>query len=284
MKEFFSKMKDVKKKYDAISLKSVNNVTKIIQIITIVIKLLGMLIFKIYLSTIVSKNPKKYLDKFSRNIKNAYKTKSKKSDYDLKINTLLSYINGTVSFIKKPFHFFLAPFLMYIKGWELRLNNSGAYDAEKFSDNFASSYGYAKEVAEIFTGSNLSKIQRNMERNKLGMILYEADLFGSILLYFSDPHPSQLFRVNYAKKKLEYELQNNKKYLTKNQIQEIERQIREIDELLKNSESLFIKVNEKLNKYFNYDEKKDKHGSRVTDKEIFDFEVGVLKELKKYER
>ena len=170
---------------------------------------------------------------------------------------------------------------MYLGSWELKTDKSGTYDAEKFSDTFASSYGYAKEIAEVFSKKHLSRVDENVEKNKFGTIISEAQLFSNILAYFSDPHPSRLYRVNYAKKKLEYELQNNRKYLTRKQAKDIEQQIRDIDELLKNSEGLFIEVNKKLNKYFNYDEKKDKAGSRVKDSDIFDFEKGVLRELMK---
>lgn len=248
--------------------------TTIITIAYYVMKLFINLCIGIYASLY----PKKFLKGFSDKIKKDFKKDKKRGKFSEKVDKSLMYLFGGTKIISKPFHVITAPIMMYLGKLTMKMDESGNYDAEKFSDTFASSYGYAKEVAEVFSKS-LDKLSTSAMKNKYGYAIIEASLYSSAFAYFADPHPSRLYRVNFAKKKLEHELENNKQYLTAEQISSIKSQIKDIDNILKDNENLFLKVGEELNKRFDYDKEKDKAGSRVTDEEIMDFEKGVLKNL-----
>jgi len=269
MKDFFERYRKLLKGKKSLS------PTAIINLIYFLIMLILMIIRNI---TERSMDPKELLRAIAEEIRRNYKSKKQSSDEILKTNIFIDKFLGWIPIIKKPFQMFLAPAIIYVKQWEIRFNGSSDYDNEKFADNFATSYGYGKEVAEVFTGA-LSRYDDEMRKTAYGITVQESMMFGCMLTYFADPHPSNVYRVKWAKKKLEFELERNKKYMTPKQIKDIENQIATIDELLKDDSNNYLKINQELNKKFNYDDKKDQSASKLNDEDIMAFENGLLKEF-----
>jgi hypothetical protein len=229
--------------------------------------------------------PREILRMVSEEIRKNYNAKRRSGDANLEDGVKFLKLAGIFPVLKKPFAIFLMPAILYVKQWEMRMDKSLDYDNEKFADNFATSYGYGKEVAEVFAGK-LSRYDSELNKTKYGMKVNEAMMFSSMLTYFADPHPSHSYRVRWARKKLQYELDMNKKYLTPKQVKDIEEQIKVIDKLLDDAKTnVYLKVNEELNDRFGYDEKKDTAGAKLTDRDIMEFETGVLRNfLKKEDR
>jgi hypothetical protein len=268
MADYFDKLLHVKTKYHA------TNPMLILLIVQLIIQLIARLV----ITAQIQKDPKAFLKQVAEQIRSMYKHKKKHGEATLDSRVASFKINGFFEIIKKPFQMFLAPAIIYMKQWEIKGDKTNGYDNEKFADNFATSYGYGKEVAEVFA-SGLSRFESKVRETQYGINAMESVLFSSALTYFADPHPSRTYRVQWAKKKLQFELDNNRKYLTPSQIKDIQNQIKTIDALINDKDNVYLKVNRELNKRFNYDEKKDKAGSKFSDRDIIEFEKGILKEF-----
>lgn len=88
--------------------------------------------------------------------------------------------------------------------------------------------------------------------------------------YYTDPHPDNRSRCEMVIKKLEYELANNKKDLSTEQIKEIEEDIRKVKAVIDGAPLYKKWVDRAFAKYF---KERDKIGSdRHTDEEIFELD------------
>jgi hypothetical protein len=268
MIDFFDKLLHVKTKYHAM------NPLMVIFILQLIIQLIARLV----VTAQIQSDPKEFLKQVAEQIRSQYKIKKKHGEETLDSRVEAFTSTGFFKIIKKPFHVFLAPAILYMKEWELKGDKRNGYDNEKFADNFATSYGYGKEVAEVFA-KGLSKFESKVRQTEYGIQVMESTLFTNAFVYFADPHPSRTFRVEWAKKKLVHELENNRKYLTPKQIADIKKQIKVIDDLINDKDNVYLNVNRELNKRFNYDDRKDKAGSKFSDRDIMDFENGILKEF-----
>lgn len=153
-----------------------------------------------------------------------------------------------------------------------------SYAAEKFCDNFAASFGYAKGVVETFNKSSdftySGKIASKIPIIRI--IDYYSDTLFYFVKYMNDEHPSDQKRVVFAMEKLKHELEQNRKNLSPQQIKEIEDDIEAIEKLLKKT-PYFKKAIDKM--FAGIDNKRDAAGSAgTTDKEIYDFDSDLLKD------
>lgn len=155
-----------------------------------------------------------------------------------------------------------------------RVEKEQAYNAEKFSDSFAASYGYGKNVADTFN-STMSLDATMYSKIPLLRIHTEFDrTLTYFFAYYSDEHPDDYTRVLDSLNKLKYELRNNKDSLDARQIAEIEQSISDIEEILKKT-PLYKKI---IRKLFNPIRKnRNLVGNKgLSDADIFDFENYIL--------
>jgi hypothetical protein len=157
------------------------------------------------------------------------------------------------------------------------------YANEKYADSFATSYGYGKEVAEIFSTGDIkfTKAAKDISQIPIFSFLDKyASLLISVVFHFKDPHPSGMARCKIAKQKLEYELENNSKYMTKSQISTIKNDIKSIDEIIENAEKQSPVVTQIFN---GVDTVKDKLNTiGMNDKQIFETSVKLADAYLKY--
>jgi len=164
------------------------------------------------------------------------------------------------------------------KNLERSNNKDQGYAAEKFCDNFAASYGYAKGIVDTFNNSsNFTYSSKISSKIPLVRIL---DYYSNTLFYFvnymSDPHPTHQKRVTFALEKLKYELEQNRKNMSPKQIEELENDIRDIEKLLKKT-PYFKKIIDTL--FSGVDDKRDKAGSGgFSDSDFYDFDKTMLKD------
>jgi len=152
------------------------------------------------------------------------------------------------------------------------------YNAEKFSDNFALSYGYSTNQVQLF--SNLEKwSSKNNIDDKIPVLRvtnYWFESISNLLFAFSDEHPDCPRRVKFALEKVKYELNNNKDELSPKQIAELESQVERIESILKDLPYYKKGFNTIFNKYWNI---KDKAAiNDITSGEIFDFDKTLIKD------
>jgi len=156
--------------------------------------------------------------------------------------------------------------------------NSQGYNAEKFSDNFAASYGYGVGIVDMFSNSqNLSKKSILVSKIPVVRVLdYFNQSLTMFAMYYNDPHPDNRTRVLFMINKLRYELDVNKNQLDHRQIAEIEEQIIRMEKLI--SDAPYWKSN--IDKMFkNAYVDRDKAGSvGVSDSQIYDFDTEILKD------
>jgi hypothetical protein len=128
----------------------------------------------------------------------------------------------------------LSPFLVFINLYQLLNMNLGRYKEEKFSDNFATSYGYGSEM------SDLSAIFENIQPDKRMQQLYEKSAYMRIIMDldrmvgeiydFLDEHPKKTTRIKDQIRKLKWELKNNDE-LDEKSIAEINTTINNIERI-----------------------------------------------------
>lgn len=153
------------------------------------------------------------------------------------------------------------------------------YDAEKFSDNFAMTFGYGVEVAEVF--NNMKPLSVNEEELKKHPVIASmhsvTEAMSETLSYLADPHPARQKRVQMALDKMKYELKHNKSELTPTLIKECEEQIKKLEVIVKESaeaRSVLVRfVQDKLGLVKDADDIK----SNYSDEEIFDFDKQIIK-------
>lgn len=156
---------------------------------------------------------------------------------------------------------------------ELMMRN---YSNEKYADSFATSYGYGKEVAEVFSTEHIkfSKASRDISQVPVFSFIDKyCTLITSVFFQFGDPHPSGMARCKIAKEKLEYELKNNMQYMTESQIRTIKNDIVRISNIIDNSE----KQNPELSLILNgVDSTKDIVNTLGTsDRDVFETSIKV---------
>jgi len=152
------------------------------------------------------------------------------------------------------------------------------YAAEKFCDNFAASYGYAKGIVDTFNNSsNFTYSKKIASKIPIVRIInYYSDTIFYYVSYMSDPHPTNQKRVTFALEKLRYELEQNRKNMSPKQIEEIEKDIVDIEKLLKKT-PYFKKVIDKM--FAGIDRRRDSAGSVGTsDQDFYDFDKTMLKD------
>jgi hypothetical protein len=154
--------------------------------------------------------------------------------------------------------------------------NSQSYNAEKFADNFAATYGYGAELAAAFLNPSTFS-SRSALRSKIPIVRiqdYLDSLYAQFGIYFTDEHPNDMARIKFLLDKLKYELNTNKKDLDPRQIEDISQQIERIEKLL-NDRPYFKKGLDNLVKEI--EATKDEIGSNGTsNKEIYDFDKDIV--------
>jgi hypothetical protein len=151
-----------------------------------------------------------------------------------------------------------------------------SYDAERFSDSFATSYGYGKGVAKAFAKSNLSPEEAMANIPVIGFFNALLQAFIHSVLSFGMPYPSRIKRAENSLNQLKYELNNNKKDLTKKQIMDIEEDISKIENLLNNIESNVPKLTKMFDDMFGMSDTSKDFGAELSDREIFNYEKTIL--------
>lgn len=155
------------------------------------------------------------------------------------------------------------------------------YINEKFSDNFALSYGYGKDLSQFFY--DMSKQDSDSIENSLySKIIYEYldGYLNLVVSYHIDCHPNDLNRLKFAKQKLEYELKNNK-YISDEEKKQIKKDIDFIDNrLIKNPTKLMEKE-----KYYNqkYHFERNKERQMPDNEDIFDAHKKLANQMGYYD-
>lgn len=189
------------------------------------------------------------------------------------IGTFLSNSLGILSFLLFPIAY-VNSIRNQNKQLQKKAEREQAYNAEKFSDNFASAYGYALGVAETFNGAN-SLNEKLYSKIPILRINDELDrTLNNFFNYYSDEHPDSYTRVLDSLNKLKFELNNNKDSLNPSQIAEIEETIKDIETILKKT-PLYKKI---IRSMFNSMRiGRNTTGNKgISSEEIFDFEDYIL--------
>jgi len=190
------------------------------------------------------------------------------------ITTAFSLVNTAIYTLMFPLLVNSAAY----KNLENSAKKTQNYNAEKFCDNFAASYGYALGVVDTFnSSSNFTYSKKIASKIPIVRVLdYYSDVLFYFVAYMSDEHPTHQKRVTFALEKLKYELETNKKNMSPKQIEEIQNDINDIEKLLKKT-PYFKKAIDKL--FAGIDDRRDKAGSLgMTDEEIYDFDKTILKD------
>jgi len=199
--------------------------------------------------------------------------------------TLTTIIGKTISsvfkFVNSIIYTLFFPVLINsasYKGLERSSKKTQNYAAEKFCDNFAASYGYAKGIVDTFNKTgNFSYSSKVTSKIPIVRILdyYSNSLF-YFIAYMNDPHPTHQKRVTFALEKLKYELEQNRKNMSPKQIEEIEKDITDIEKLLKKT-PLFKRAIDAL--FSGVDKKRDNAGSGdISNQDLYDFDKTILKD------
>jgi hypothetical protein len=157
------------------------------------------------------------------------------------------------------------------------------YTNEKFSDSFATSYGYGVEIASVFSHERkLTWLDQKYSDSFLYQILdsqYKTMTEG--FMSFSDPHPARQKRVELAAQKLEYELEHNRDKLLPAHIREIENQLKQIRVISAKSAEARPAILKALEDNLGLVEDKDKaFTDTVDDKAIFDYQEKIMHIIK----
>jgi len=251
---------------------------------------LFQIIFAIIDFSIFNKDPKKYIDSLTKITDRQYKAEEKEvPDRNAsKIQLVVMNIVGSLlMFLQVKFLLaVVAPILLVSGVIDLILDRflMQGYDNEKFSDNFASSFGYGPALARVFASKKVT-LEKDLTQDIPLYNIYSnlSDFLTTFVFAFSDPHPDSYIRVTDVKKKLEYELKNNKDYLTNGQIKEITKQIAEMDSII----SLFNKNSSYINTVFSklgLLKIKELIGQRYKMKDIYDFKERIIDKVFKKER
>jgi hypothetical protein len=233
-----------------------------------------------------AEDPQKYFEKeFSKQTKDKAFKEEEANKLSYQIYNIYSGIcNIAVSWITVPISLAMACFLPFLaygrKHTKHKLyknaKKSQAYNAEKFADNFAVSYGYGVGLASVFNKptENFSPINSSSKIPLVRIYSYVFEMYGYLGFYFADEHPDNLSRVTFTLTKLKYELANDKTLDSKTKAQ-IQKEIEDIEDIL-GERPMFKKCIDRLCRKTS--QTKDKIGSAGMDeKEIFDFDKKLLK-------
>ena len=133
------------------------------------------------------------------------------------------------------------------------------YDNEKYADNFATAYGYGKEVASTETKFARKATVLDVLCKESPIIAVYLDFFRvqtTVLSFIFDPHPQTAFRIYDQAKMLESELEKNKNLPPKSRakmledIKFIKNQYDNISNEYKNNNKYFTEYFIKFNKMF----------------------------------
>ena len=95
------------------------------------------------------------------------------------------------------------------------------YENEIYSDAFAASYGYGKDLyAEFYDPAKFTNATKIMNDNAFGGFLLQMEYICLTASYIADPHPTALHRTEFIKNKLEVELEHTRNPVTKKAIKE----------------------------------------------------------------
>lgn len=192
---------------------------------------------------------------------------------------LLKNIFGSLfGVLLSPLKLLLIPLKMsYLATAKLELRETSrkdeGYAAETFSDSFAVAYGYGYETAKLFAKTFMENSTIDEQfLSKIPIIRlrrYYNEMDNIFFNYYTDPHPTSKKRLENTLAKLKYELANNKD-LKKEQIEDIKKQIKQVEDLM-SSAPTYVKI---VNKIFDSkDNERDKIGtSYVSNDQIFDAE------------
>ncbi|ASU00063.1 hypothetical protein PBI_PBS1_241 [Bacillus phage PBS1] len=137
------------------------------------------------------------------------------------------------------------------------------YDQERFSDSFATMYGYGFSLGSLLTDFKKNKNANNkVFLNYLSLYEMQLDLF----FYFFEPHPTTYKRILLIKKKLEHELTSNKE-ISIEQKKDIKKQLELINKMI-NSGSLEIENLKKVHQFLKLGDLKNKIMSNASDEQI----------------
>lgn len=229
-------------------------------------------------------SPQKYEDSKLQAQTRFYKYKAKEPGFIQKsLLAIFKFITGIVGVALSPIMLLIMlPTVYLTKACNKYLSsNADSHDylQEKFSDDFAASYGYAVEVANIFkTGRNLSFNSEFISKIPILNLMntYNNAVYNSTA-FLCDPHPERHYRCVNVLKKLKYELDNNSDNLTDSQKQQIVSDISTIEKIVEksaeNKDPLSKLIQDKLGLVVDKDAQS--HG-KITDEVLFDFEGKIF--------
>lgn len=221
-----------------------------------------------------SKDPYKFykeeIEELTKNKEKFKKEQSKASKFSL-FNTIAKML----LMFEKFFSVLFSPLIIFAGYSKLRSSQDQGYINEKFADNFANSYGYSQASAQYrFLDKNAKP--ETYKIPIIGLIKAIDDCYTSSVLLFTDEHPDSVSRLKQSRNKLIYELEVNKRELTKEQITSIEKQIEDINGIISSMSknyklvySFFSRLGILKNKLLMKDTK---------DSDIYDFDKTFLKD------
>ena len=229
------------------------------------------------------KSPQRYQDQYLQRQTENYKSKAK--DPNVVINALKVFfktIGNVIGAVMSPVILLFTLPAVYLRKLFNKFRNSvddHDYLSEKFCDDFAASYGYAKEVADIFkTNRKLSYDSEMMDNIPILNLLdsYNNAVYNSAI-FLTDCHPERHQRCVNMLNKLKYELQNNADTLTPTQKKKISDDIIAIEEIIRKSSASKHPIARLIQDKLKLVEDRDKLASDVvTDETLFDFEEKIF--------
>lgn len=149
------------------------------------------------------------------------------------------------------------------------------FNNEKFSDNFAITYGYGVGIVETF--ANVENASKKMKLNSKIPIVrinqYLSMTYKTFVKYFADEHPDDLSRCKFVLDKLKYELKNAKD-LDPRQVQEIKDDIARIERLLKDRPYFKKGIDAMFKNIMN--ERNEVGSVGMSNEEIYDFDKTII--------
>jgi hypothetical protein len=154
-----------------------------------------------------------------------------------------------------------------------KANRREDYNAEKFADNFAITYGYGKEVAIAFSDSSTFSRQEALDEKIpfYRITKYMNDMYFHFITIFTNEHPDSVKRVQMVITKLEWELKNNRENLSPKQIADIEQQIKDVKKIVR-KQPLYKKFFNKITEGARKDKDEAGSGTRYKETDIYNFD------------
>jgi len=229
------------------------------------------------------KSPQKYQDRILKLRTSNYDAKTKDYGFIKKsLIVILNAITGIIGVAFSPFTLLLTLPAVYVQKicnkFTSNVDNH-EYLGEKFSDDFTASYGYAKEVANVFKNGRKLSYSGSLTQNIpiLNMINSYNDAVYNSTLFLTDPHPERHQRCVNMLNKLKYELNNNSDKLTVQQKQQITTDIIQLEKIIEISKSNKHPITELIQDKLGLVKDKDMLSSKnITDEVLFDFEEKIF--------